>query len=109
MKLLNATRACSMLFSVMARTSAGTSKWEIPSLLSFMELTFEAAQRPNGIRIDRCCRRPPMWRLRFDDGHDFQGPGIDNYDFRAHQEIFIAAPSRLERDNARGKRHETQC
>jgi len=45
--------------------------------------------------------------LCFDDTDDFQGPWIDNDDFRTDQEIVIAAPSRLELDNARGKRHET--
>jgi hypothetical protein len=33
MNVLNAARACSMLSSVMARSSAGTSKWGIPSSL----------------------------------------------------------------------------
>ena len=45
--------------------------------------------------------------LCFDDTDDFQGSWIDNDDFRTDQEIVIAAPSRLELDNARGKRHET--
>jgi hypothetical protein len=50
MNVLNAARACSMLFSVMARSSAGTSKWGIPSLL-LMELTLKLSDGPTEFEL----------------------------------------------------------
>jgi hypothetical protein len=50
MNVLNATRACSMLFSVMARSSGGTSKWGIPSLALFMADTFSEKTRSRDLQ-----------------------------------------------------------